>query len=61
MKLRIVQADSLEDFAKLCKEAINDNFLAYGQMVITGKGHGVFMYTQQWVRGAENELPADND
>lgn len=55
MKIRIIQAEDLESFGKLIKAAIDDNYLAYGQMVITGLGNKQFMYTQQWVCGTEEE------
>ena len=60
MKIRILKADSAEDFAELCKTAINDGYMFIGQMIVTGLGQGKFMYTQQWAKGLEDALPEDN-
>lgn len=60
----MIQAHSLEDFAKLCEQALNDDFIFVGQVVITGLGKGKdgqpqFMYTQQWAYGAQEVLGED--
>ena len=60
MKIRILKADSAEDFAELCKIAINDGYMFIGQMIVTGLGQGKFMYTQQWAKGSEDALQEDN-
>jgi len=59
MKIRLIQADTIEDFATLCESAIVDGFMFVGQLIITGLGKGEFMYTQQWAKGIEDALPQD--
>lgn len=60
MKIRILKADNVKDFAELCKQAVADGYMFVGQMNVSGLGKGQFMYTQQWAKGIEDALQEDN-
>jgi len=59
MNIKLIQANSVAAFDKLCQSAIEDGYMFVGQVLLSGLGKGEFMYTQQWAKGTENALPED--
>ena len=59
MNIKLIQANSVDAFDKLCQAAIEDGFMFVGQVLLSGLGKGEFMYTQQWAKGTEDVLSDD--
>ena len=59
MNIKLIQSTDRDQFQKLCNEAVEKGYMFVGQVVITGLGQGKFMYTQQWAKGAEDEVQPD--
>jgi hypothetical protein len=56
MKTKLIQAGTIQEFDSLCEKAVEDGFMFVGQVIMCGLGQGKFLYTQQWAKGAEDEV-----